>query len=291
MGYRKIRKIVSGTPAVDGAGVHLVRVLGHRDVEDFDPFLLLDAFDSTNPKDYLKGFPWHPHRGIETVTFLVAGDIEHGDSLGNKGSILDGGCQWMTAGSGIVHQEMPQAAPRMLGLQLWINMPAARKMIAPKYGDLPRESIPVAEEPGARIAVVGGAFRECAGAKRGENVDATLLDLALEPGASLEIPLPPGDTAFVYILDGEVSFDAPEALAFQERRRAVLLSGGDAVRLTAAPSASARCVLCSGAPLKESIAWGGPIVMNTPDELETAFRELDEGTFLKQAQPEHSRLP
>ena len=281
MEYRKIRKVVTGNPAVDGAGVRLVRVLGHRDVEDFDPFLLLDAFDSTNPDDYVKGFPWHPHRGIETVTFLVEGDIEHGDSLGNKGSILDGGCQWMTAGSGIVHQEMPRAAPRMLGLQLWINMPAARKMTAPKYGDLPRESIPVTEEPGARIAVVGGAFRGRPGAKKGEHVDATLLDIALEPGAAIEIPLPPGDNAFVYILAGSVSFDAPETGTFQERRRAVLLSGGEAVRLTAAQSAPARCVLCSGAPLGEPIAWGGPIVMNTRAELDLAFRELDEGSFLK----------
>lgn len=280
MEYRKIRKIVTGMPAVDGAGVHLVRVLGHRDVEEFDPFLLLDAFDSTNSEDYLKGFPWHPHRGIETVTFLVTGNIEHGDSLGNKGSILDGGCQWMTAGSGIIHQEMPQAVPRMLGLQLWINMPAAQKMTEPKYGDLPREKIPIAQEPGARIAIVGGAFRGHPGAKKGESVDATLLDIALESGASIEIPLPPGDNTFVYILDGSVSFDAPEALAFQDRKRAVLLSGGDAVRLAAAPSAPARCILCSGAPLGEPIAWGGPIVMNTQAELQEAFRELDEGTFI-----------
>lgn len=281
MNYRGIRKIVTGTPAVDGAGVRLVRVLGHRDVEDFDPFLLLDAFDSTNPDDYVRGFPWHPHRGIETVTFLVNGDIEHGDSLGNKGSILDGGCQWMTAGSGIVHQELPRASPRMLGLQLWLNMPASRKMSPPAYGDLPREKIPVVEEGGARVAVVGGSFRSTPGAKRGDYVDATLLDIALEPGASLEIPVPAGDTAFVYIMEGSLSFDGPEAGTFQDRRRAVLLADGDAVRLTASAAGEVRCVFCSGTPLREPIAWGGPIVMNTREELETAFRELDEGTFIR----------
>ncbi len=281
MKYRTIRKIVTGAPAVDGAGVRLVRVLGHRDTEDFDPFLLLDAFDSANPDDYVRGFPWHPHRGIETVTFLVEGDIEHGDSLGNRGSILDGGCQWMTAGSGIVHQEMPQASPRMLGLQLWLNMPASRKMSPPAYGDLPREKIPVVEDGGARVAVVGGSFRGTPGAKRGAYVDATLLDIALDPGAALEIPVPAGDTAFVYILEGSASFDAPEARTFQDRRRAVLLADGDAVRLTAGKAESVRCVFCSGAPLGEPIAWGGPIVMNTRAELDRAFRELDEGTFIR----------
>jgi len=281
MEYRTGRRIVSGAAAMDGAGVRLVRVLGHREVEDFDPFLLLDAFDSANPEDYVKGFPWHPHRGIETVTFLVKGDIEHGDSLGNRGSILDGGCQWMTAGSGIIHQEMPQASPRMLGLQLWINMPSSRKMAEPEYGDLPKEKIPVADEPGARVAIVGGGFRGIPGAKRGEHVDATLLDVSLEPGASIDIPLASEDNAFVYILDGSVSFDAPAPGTFQERRRAVLLSAGDAVRLSAAESGPARCVLASAAPLREPVAWGGPIVMNTQAELERAFRELDEGTFIK----------
>lgn len=281
MKYRTIRKIVTGSPAVDGAGVRLIRVLGHRDTEDFDPFLLLDVFDSTNPDDYVRGFPWHPHRGIETVTFLVAGDIEHGDSLGNAGSILDGGCQWMTAGSGIIHQEMPMASPRMLGLQLWLNMSGARKMSPPAYGDLPRERIPVVEEPGARIAAVGGFFRGTPGAKRGEYVDATLLDIALDPGASLDFPVPEGDTVFVYILEGSVSFDDPEARTFQDRKRAVLLANGDAVRLTASAGGTMRCVFCSGTPLREPIAWGGPIVMNTRDELETAFRELDEGTFIR----------
>ncbi len=281
MKYRTIRKIVTGAPAVDGAGVRLVRVLGHRDTEDFDPFLLLDAFDSTDPDDYVRGFPWHPHRGIETVTFLVAGDIEHGDSLGNKGSILDGGCQWMTAGSGIVHQEMPRASPRMLGLQLWLNMPASCKMSPPAYGDLPGERIPVVEEAGARVAVMGGSFRGTPGAKRGDYVDSTLLDIALEPGASLEIPAPPGDTSFVYIMEGSVSFDAPKAGTFQDRRRAVLLADGEAVLLTAGEAGPVRCLFCSGTPLREPIAWGGPIVMNTRAELDRAFRELDEGTFIK----------
>jgi quercetin 2,3-dioxygenase len=285
MANRKVRKIVSGSPAVDGAGVHLVRVIGPTTVKDFDPFLMLDAFDSSNPADYIKGFPWHPHRGIETVTYLVSGDIEHGDSLGNKGSILDGGCQWMTAGSGIIHQEMPKAAPRMLGLQLWINLPADRKMTDPKYRDLTSAKIPVIEERGARVAVIAGSFRETKGAMHGDHVDATMLDISLEAGASIGVPIPERNTVFVYILEGSLSFDpevaSPDARQFIERRRAVLLSDGNTVTLTAHASSAARCVLFSGAPLQEPIAWGGPIVMNTQDELDLAFRELDEGTFIK----------
>lgn len=289
MQSRRIRKIVTGAAAVDGAGVHLVRVIGPTTVKEFDPFLMLDAFDSSNPGDYIKGFPWHPHRGIETVTYLISGDIEHGDSLGNKGSILDGGCQWMTAGSGIIHQEMPQAAPRMLGLQLWINLPADRKMTEPKYRDLTSAKIPVIDEPGARIAIIAGSFRETKGAMHGDHVDATMLDIALKAGASVRVPVPEEDTVFVYLLDGSLSFDAeggsPATRQFIERRRAVLLSGGDAVELTAPESAGARCVLFSGAPLHEPIAWGGPIVMNTQEELDLAFAELDEGTFIKHDRP------
>ncbi len=275
---RKIRKIVTGHPAVDGAGVRLVRVLGSETVRDFDPFLLLDAFDSVDPADYVKGFPWHPHRGIETVTYLIRGDIEHGDSLGNKGSILDGGCQWMTAGSGIIHQEMPQASPRMLGLQLWLNLPAKDKMTDPAYRDLTAEKIPVVNESGSRVAVISGAYRGTTGAMRADYVDATMLDVYLEPGANVTVPLPSDDTAFVYIVDGSLSFDAKE---FHDRRRAVLLTGGDSVCLTAPDSMSARCVLFYGAPLKEGVAWGGPIVMNTQAELDQAFRDLDANTFIK----------
>lgn len=277
---RKAETIVTGSRAVDGAGVRLVRVIGHQTTKAFDPFLMLDAFDSENPDDYVRGFPWHPHRGIETVTYLISGDIEHGDSLGNRGSILDGGCQWMTAGSGIIHQEMPKPSKRMLGLQLWLNLPAKDKMCEPKYRDLTAESIPIVEEPGARIAVIAGAFHGTAGSMRADYVPATMLDVALEPGASLTVPVSPGDTAFAYVIDGSLGF-APGVPETVERRHAVLLSDGDAVSLTAPDSSGARLVLFFGPPLREPIAWGGPIVMNTPEELDLAFRELDENTFIR----------
>lgn len=280
---RKIKKIVTGAPAIDGAGVHLVRVIGASTVRDFDPFLMLDAFDSTDPEDYVKGFPWHPHRGIETVTYLARGTIEHGDSLGNRGTIGDGDCQWMTAGSGIIHQEMPKPSDRMLGLQLWLNLPAKHKMTAPKYHDLTAAMIPVIERDGARVAVIAGQYEKTNGAMRGDYVDATILDISLKAGSTLSVPVPENDTVFVYLIDGNVSFDggSPDDRAYVERRRAVLLSPGEAVVLTAGPTMDARCVLFSGAPLRESVAWGGPIVMNTQEELNLAFRELDDGTFIK----------
>lgn len=282
MEYRKVGKVVTGFPAVDGAGVHLVRVIGSSTVQEFDPFLLLDAFDSVDPDEYTKGFPWHPHRGIETVTYLINGDIEHGDSLGNKGSILDGGCQWMTAGSGIIHQEMPQASPRMLGLQLWINLPAKDKMTKPAYRDLTAEKIPVIEDSGSRVAVLSGVYRDRPGAMKADYVDATMLDVALDPGASVTIPVPEEDTVFVYIMNGSVSFTGGDDREYLEWRRAVLLVGGDTVRLSAPEDNSSRCVLFSGSPLGEPIAWGGPIVMNTQAELDTAFREIRDNTFIRE---------
>lgn len=282
MEYRKVGKVVTGFPAVDGAGVHLVRVIGSSTVQEFDPFLLLDAFDSVDPDEYVKGFPWHPHRGIETVTYLINGDIEHGDSLGNKGSILDGGCQWMTAGSGIIHQEMPQASPRMLGLQLWINLPAKDKMTKPAYRDLTAEKIPVIEDSGSRVAVLSGVYRDRPGAMKADYVDATMLDVALDPGASVTIPVPEEDTVFVYIMNGSISFTGGDDREYLEWRRAVLLVGGDTVRLSAPEDNSSRCVLFSGSPLGEPIAWGGPIVMNTQAELDTAFREIRDNTFIRE---------
>ena len=281
--FRRIAKTVTGSPAIDGAGVHLVRVIGSKDVSDFDPFLMLDAFDSVNPADYTKGFPWHPHRGIETVTYLAEGMIEHGDSLGNVGSIVSGGCQWMTAGSGIIHQEMPKPAPRMLGLQLWVNMPANRKMSDPAYRDLSADLIPVVTETGSSVAVIAGNYRGTDGAARGTYVDATMLAMTIDAGSALEIPVHPDHTVFVYIIEGSLSF-GPDGGAIASRT-AVLLADGSAVRLRADGSDRARCVLFSGPPLNEPIAWGGPIVMNTHEELERAFRELDEGTFIKQGTP------
>jgi redox-sensitive bicupin YhaK (pirin superfamily) len=278
-GYRRVARTVTGKRAVDGAGVRLVRVVGSRDVEDFDPFLMLDAFDSSDPGDYVAGFPWHPHRGIETVTFLLEGEIAHGDSLGNKGSILSGGCQWMTAGSGIIHQEMPQSAPRMLGAQLWLNLPSVKKMTDPAYRDLPKEAIPVVRESGFSVSVIAGDYLGTRGAKSGEHVNATMLSIAIEPGAACSIPVAPDDTAFVYVFEGSLSFaDGGESVP---ARTAALLADGAECLLRADVAAPVRCLFFAGKPLRESVAWGGPIVMNTEAELDEAFRELDEGTFVK----------
>ena len=277
MQMRTIRRIVTGTTQYDGAGVKLVRVVGHPDVEDFDPFLMMDAFDSTDPNDYIKGFPWHPHRGIETVTYLIRGDIEHGDSMGNKGSILDGGCQWMTAGGGILHQEMPQAAERMLGVQLWLNLPKKDKMTAPKYRDIRADMIPKIEEEGCTIGVISGHYKGHPGAVQGDHVGMTFLDVAMQGEANIKIDTIRENSLFVYIIEGEGGFSkTDENLLYS--RRAVLFNEGDALFARASVKGM-RFLLFSGAPLKEPIAWGGPIVMNTREELIQAFQEIDEGTF------------
>jgi len=275
---RSIRRIVTGKPATDGAGVKLVRVIGYNDTQDFDPFLMLDAFDSTNPEDYVKGFPWHPHRGIETITYLIRGDIAHGDSLGNKGRILDGECQWMTAGSGILHQEMPQASERMLGTQLWLNLPAKDKMTEPKYNDIVRENVPTVAEEGLNIRIVSGNYKGTDGAFRGEYADALYLDAEMAPGAEWLLETDPEATLFIYIVQG-AGFFGPSGEGVAEKH-AVLFDKGNAFRAKAS-EAGARIFLMAAKPLGEPIAWGGPIVMNTREELDLAFRELQEGTFIK----------
>lgn len=278
MAHRAVSQIVTGHQTVDGAGVHLVRVLGSATVADFDPFLMLDAFDSRNPADYIRGFPLHPHRGIETFTYLIKGEIDHKDSLGNEGRILDGCCQWMTAGSGILHQEMPRATERLLGLQLWINLPRSRKMADPKYRDIEYENIPRLQENGAVVSVVTGEYKGTQGATRGDYVDARFLDVALEPNASWQVETPADDTVFAYLIEGACSFE--EDGPVQPARRAFLFSPGTDIVMKAG-SQGARLVLVSGTPLGEPVAWGGPIVMNTRAELRTAFEELEEGTFIK----------
>lgn len=276
---RSIRKIVTGSNQIDGAGVHLVRVIGRGDVEDFDPFLMLDAFDSRNPKDYIRGFPWHPHRGIETVTYLIAGDIEHGDSLGNSGHILSGGCQWMTAGGGILHQEMPQASLRMLGLQLWLNLPCKDKFAPPQYRDLTADRIPQVREPGVCIGVIAGRYGKTAGATQGDYVKTTMLDVALEPGAHFRLPADSGATLFIYIVEGAGRFgDSDKAIA---SHHAVLFGAGDEFAAQAGDQ-GVRFLLFAGHPLREPIAWGGPIVMNTREELDQAFEEIENGTFIRE---------
>ncbi len=276
---RTIKKIITGKSAVDGAGVKLVRVFGNRDTQDFDPFLLLDAFDSTNTQDYIKGFPWHPHRGIETITYLVRGRIDHGDSLGNRGSIMDGDCQWMTAGSGIIHQEMPQPAERMLGFQLWLNLPSKDKMTRPAYNGIVADKVPVVDEREAKIHVIAGNYKGQEGAAKGEYVELLYLDIELEPRTQWSVNVDSGSTLFVYILEGSASFGEPFSEPVKEKR-AILFDGGEVFQVKALEQGT-RFVLLSGKPLNEPIAWGGPIVMNTQKELDMAFQELQEDSFIK----------
>lgn len=276
---RSIRKIVSGKNAVDGAGVKLVRVIGERDTAEFDPFLMMDAFDSVNPSDYVKGFPWHPHRGIETITYLLQGDIEHGDSLGNKGSILDGECQWMTAGSGIIHQELPKPSGRMFGVQLWLNLPAKDKMVPPKYHPITKAEIPVVDEGDKKIHIIAGSYNGTKGATDGDYVKPLYFDVEMKPGSKWSLNVDSDATLFIYILQGEGRF-GPDGGEVVFAKQAVLFDEGDIFQAEAS-GGGLRFLLLAGRALKEPIAWGGPVVMNTREELELAFKELDENTFIK----------
>jgi hypothetical protein len=282
MPIRKIDQIVGGAVQYDGAGVKLVRVIGHANVEDFDPFLMLDAFDSKDPADYVKGFPWHPHRGIETVTYLIHGDIEHGDSLGNSGSILDGCCQWMTAGSGIIHQEMPQPVERILGAQLWINLPAKDKMTTPAYRDITSDMVPEVSDDSSTVRIISGRYREKVGPVQGDYVKTLYLDVQVSPFKTWHMSIDPDATLFCYLVSGSGTFDESDTEV--PSHRAVLLRDGDTISVKAAEN-GVRFLLVSGRPLKEPISWGGPIVMNTRAELRQAFAELDEGTFIKHENP------
>ncbi len=281
---RKVVKITKGISAVDGAGVKLVRVFGYYDTRDYDPFLLLDAFDSDNPEDYTKGFPWHPHRGIETITYLISGDIEHGDSLGNQGSILNGECQWMTAGSGIIHQEMPRASKRMLGAQLWLNLPARHKMTPPSYGDIKAGDVPVIDDNGARVHILAGEYQGHKGAFKGKYISATYLDIELSANQSWSFADDPENTLFIYIFSGRATFDpniqTEDPKAYIEEKQAILFNAGEKFWIKAADQ-DVRFILLSAKPLREPIAWGGPIVMNTKKELDLAFQELENKTFIK----------
>lgn len=231
----------------------------------------------------LKGFPWHPHRGIETVTYLIHGDIEHGDSLGNSGSILDGCCQWMTAGSGIMHQEMPQASDWMLGVQLWINLPAKDKMTVPHYRDITADKVPRVKGEGYTVGVLSGEFNGVRGAVQGDFVRATFFDVEMQPDALFDIPTDPKANLFIYILNGGGTFSDPDSVA-TEAKRALLFGPGDSFRAKAMRD-GLRFLLFAGRPLQEPVAWGGPIVMNTREELNQAFRDLDEGTFIRHKKP------
>ncbi len=278
MQIREIKKTVAGRPARDGAGVHLTRVISQPDVYDFDPFLLLDAFDSTNPDDYILGFPWHPHRGIETISYFIQGDIEHKDSLGNHGNILDGCCQWMTAGGGIIHQEIPRPSPHMLGIQLWLNLPGKEKMTLPKYRDIRKENIPVVRSSKYTARLLSGYLDDMAGAIQSDYVPVTFLDITLYAGESFTMQTDPRDTIFAYILMGEGSFGTLPAV--HGPKQALLFDQGDSFVAWAGEKLF-RFLFFSGRPLHEPIAWGGPIVMNTPEQLADAFHELRSGSFVK----------
>lgn len=276
---RTIKKIITGKNTVDGAGVKLVRVFGFSDTKDFDPFLMLDAFDSVDSEDYIKGFPHHPHRGIETITYLVKGNIEHQDSLGNKGSILDGQCQWMTAGSGIIHQEMPKSCERMLGVQVWLNLPSKDKMVEPKYRGISKEDIPIVKEQDNKIHIISGTYNGKVGAMEGDYVKALYLDVELSFGSPWVLNTEKDNTLFVYILEGEASFGL-ESDKLVSEKHAVLFNEGNKFMIKASGK-GVRFLLMSGKPLNEPISWGGPIVMNTKEQLDLAFKELDENTFIK----------
>jgi hypothetical protein len=296
---RTIRKVLKAKPTLEGAGVHLKRVFGFSEVPMLDPFLLLDDFRSDNPEHYLKGFPWHPHRGIETITYVLTGDVEHGDSMGNKGVIGAGDVQWMTAGSGIIHQEMPKGDPRgrMEGFQLWANLPKTHKMMAPRYrgvasGDIPEVALP----SGAKIKVICGRVGEVTGPVTDIITEPEYLDVSLPAGSEFIHPSKPGHTVFAYVIGGQgyfcqeknpftyevkgLNYFDMQREPFVSNGMLVLLDDGDAVMVTTEDE-PVRFLLISGKPIGEPVAWYGPIVMNTEEELRLAFDEYRKGTFIK----------
>ncbi len=296
---RRIRKVSASRPTMEGAGVRLRRAFGFGATRHTDPFLLLDDFRGDSPADYIKGFPWHPHRGIETITYMLEGTVEHGDSMGNSGTIGAGDVQWMTAGSGIIHQEMPKPGPggRMGGFQLWANLPASHKMMDPRYRDIARASIPVVETgEGARVGVICGEVRGARGPVRDVVIEPEYLDVELFAGAAFHHPTPRGHTVFAYVFQGSAqfcgqanpfSYEAEGASCLDTERNPWIESGhlvvfddGDILTATAG-SAGARFLLVCGKPLGEPVAWYGPIVMNTQEELERAFEEYRNGTFIR----------
>jgi redox-sensitive bicupin YhaK (pirin superfamily) len=299
MSIRPVKNLIKSTPTLEGAGVHLRRAFGFGNTSDFDPFLLLDDFRNDIPREYLAGFPWHPHRGIETITYVLAGTVEHGDSMGNRGAIAAGDIQWMTAGSGIIHQEMPKGDPqgRMHGFQLWANLPASLKMTAPRYQEVNALDIPVVtEDDGTAARIVSGSFWGKKGPVDGIAADPVYLDISVPPGRRKVLPVETTRHAFAYVFGGSGVFGnasgpmpvqtdvvgsqtGPVALE-ADNRSLVLFDRGDEVTVDAGPE-GIRFLLVSGKPLEEPVAWRGPIVMNTQSQLRQAFEELNEGTFLK----------
>ena len=282
MTTRKIKRITTSVPTMEGAGVHLHRAFGNNDVPLFDPFLLLDDFRSDNPEYYKKGFPWHPHRGIETITYMLEGDVEHGDSLGNKGDISKGDVQWMSAGSGIIHQEMPRgdSEGRMEGFQLWANLPAADKMTHPRYQEIPAAEIPtVTLDNGVEIKVICGQIGDVRGPVQDVMIEPEYLDVTIPANTTFIHPTPEQHTVFAYVHAGSGRFDENSADELGNRSL-ILFDKGEQVMISAG-TAELRLILVAGKPLKEPVAWGGPIVMNTQEELELAFEEFQNNTFIK----------
>lgn len=276
---REIKEIFKGEPVLEGAGVKLRRVFGFRNPEMFDPFLMMDDFRSDVPEDFIKGFPWHPHRGIETITYVTKGDVEHGDSLGNKGIISSGDVQWMTAGSGIIHQEMPKGDENgaMHGFQLWANLPANEKMMSPRYRGITADEIPeVVLKNNISINIIAGKIGDVSGPMNDIVINPEYLDCTVPDGVEFVHPTNQGHTAFLYVIGGSGMVNATPV----ENRTLVLFGDGDELAITGSDE-SVRFLLLSGKPLKEPIAWRGPIVMNTEEELDIAFREYQEGTFVK----------
>lgn len=279
-GIRSVRTVIHGRHSIDGAGVHLKRLFGFSDATTFDPFLLLDHFGSDNPDDYLAGFPWHPHRGIETITYMINGSVEHGDSLGNKGVISSGDLQWMTAGSGIIHQEMPlRTIGRMHGLQLWVNLPARTKMMDPRYRGIRADEIVSVNHGDAVIKVISGSVHGVTGPVSDLVVDVEYIDIALKPGGSYMHRVKNGFRAFAYLYEGSATF-GPDRTMVTEGSGALFDDDGESVSITATDN-PLRCILVSGMPIKEPINWCGPIVMNTKEECDIAFKEYESGIFVK----------
>ena len=279
---RKIKRVSTSIPTLEGAGVHLHRAFGNSDVPLFDPFLLFDDFRSDTPEHYTKGFPWHPHRGIETITYVLKGDVEHGDSMGNQGDIGSGDVQWMTAGSGIIHQEMPKgdSEGKMEGFQLWANLPAADKMMHPRYRDISAAQIPtVVLDSGATIKVICGQVGDVYGPVQNVMIEPEYLDVTLSANTNFIHSTPKSHTVFAYVHAGKGRFDevASDMLG---NRSLVLFEEGERVSVTAGDKGLS-FLLVAGKPLGEPVAWGGPIVMNTQEELQHAFDEFKNGTFIK----------
>jgi redox-sensitive bicupin YhaK (pirin superfamily) len=300
MSIRPVQRIVQAQPTMEGAGVKLRRAFGFGDTDETDPFLLLDDFRNDRPQDYLAGFPWHPHRGIETITYVLAGDVAHNDSLGNSGSLGAGDVQWMTAGRGILHQEMPRgdAQGRMHGFQLWANLPSSLKMTAPRYQDVKSKEIPeITDDDGTRVRVVVGDFWGKRGPVDGIAADPQYLDVSVPPNTRKVLPVDTRRRAFAYVFEGSGLFrdasqpfgvlvEEPGPVEIVSRapvgdRSLVMFSSGDEVVVNAGEH-GIRFLLISGTPLQEPVAWYGPIVMNTKDQLRQAISDLQNGTFIQE---------